>query len=148
MQDGHDVKYFVHVLVFYQCISIIFYQDLNYFSSIMKGSHNFWTEYLKSAKQMTNVRLVTKQGKEIRTHALLLASCSSFLRLLLLDLREQEEIIILLPDCSLEQVLHTVFCFSFSSYFSGGGLSGGCPEGGGGERDERPCGNIGPRLRL
>ena len=65
----------------------------------------FWSEYLKAAHEFSNVTLVCGDRQSKATHALLLASFSDLLRRLLLEVYSTEEnMVILLPDHSMEEL--------------------------------------------
>ena len=54
---------------------------------------------------MSNVTLVPMDGESLRSHALLLASASDFLKCLLLEVPWQgDQVVIILPDTSLQEV--------------------------------------------
>ena len=70
----------------------------------MKGATLFHAN-LMAAQQVTDVVLISKEGKQHNTHALLLASCSSFLRPLLQEVASCcHPLVILLPDFPLQEV--------------------------------------------
>ena len=60
---------------------------------------DFVTNYLDSARQMCNVSLVSKEGNIIKSHALLLASASTMLKSMLLEVVDDDEVLVLImPD--------------------------------------------------
>ena len=60
---------------------------------------DFVTNYLDSARQMCNVSLVSKEGNIIKSHALLLASTSTMLKSMLLEVVDDDEVVVLImPD--------------------------------------------------
>ena len=57
----------------------------------MRDRLSFWADYLQQAQDVTNVTLVTEDGQQKATLALLLASVSHFLGSLLLELKDIKE---------------------------------------------------------
>jgi len=66
---------------------------------------DFWTTYLSSAEKMANVTLVTRDRQEQATHAVLLASVSPLMKVMLMEVKVTDEsTTIILPDFSREEV--------------------------------------------
>ena len=64
-----------------------------------------WQSLLKSATFLTNVKIVTKDGKEKLTHKLFLVSISLNYRSILMDHGGDEDIVIIAAEIELEQLL-------------------------------------------
>ena len=68
-------------------------------------SDNLKYNILQNIQDMSNVTLVPMDGESLRSHALLLASASDFLKCLLLAVPWQgDQVVIILPDTSLQEV--------------------------------------------
>ena len=66
---------------------------------IKQNMIDFVTNYLDSARQMCNVNLLSKEGNIIKSHALLLASASTMLKTMLLEVVDDDEVLVLImPD--------------------------------------------------
>ena len=65
----------------------------------------FWADFLHQAQDMTNVTLVSEDGQQKNTHAVLLASVSKFLSSLLLEVSDvKDRTVILLPDFTMTEI--------------------------------------------
>jgi len=66
---------------------------------------DFWTTYLSSAEKMANVTLVTRNRQQQATHAVLLASVSPLMKVMLMEVQVTgESTTIILPDFTREEV--------------------------------------------
>ena len=71
----------------------------------LNARSEFWSEYLQAAQKFSDVTLVSGDGQQKATHALLLASVSDLLKQVLLDVySSQERLVILLPDHTMEEL--------------------------------------------
>ena len=65
----------------------------------------FWGDFLQAAHKFSDVTLVSGDGRQKATHALLLASVSKLLSSMLLEVYNTEDNwILILPDFSMEEV--------------------------------------------
>ena len=60
----------------------------------------FWSQVL----QFSNCKIISKEGKQKFTHKILLASKSEFMKTILVEIPEGSEVVIILPDFSLNDV--------------------------------------------
>jgi len=64
----------------------------------------FWIQAMQDGWKFSNCKIISKDGKQKLTHKILLASKSDFLRDILVDIPEGSEVVIILPDFSLNDV--------------------------------------------
>ena len=84
--------------------SVCFERRRNQMFSDKMSAMQSWQNLLKSGTCLTNVKIITKEGKEKLTHKLFLVSISEAYRTLLLDHTAVDDIVIIAPDDTLEDI--------------------------------------------